>query len=366
MIMDYLRPQSFYDDQYDLHTIEECLEWYWGIRKKMEAHRKDLKDMTDEDFKKDTHKALSYMVNAIKIERFRHRAERIGEWMERDRKIQDTYDSAKAPEGVTCPECSSEMTLMHKDLFDVYDKHPYVLFMYECVRCHKRQSLYEDGRRWVHDPPKCPKCGSALSNTMKRKKDVLTTTYKCTSCSYINVDVDDFAKFRKEQEAREKRDTELLSQYRNEFCYSEKDGQEAVASMDGIIRVVKEWKEREKKEADPVFQKAMKLKKISIVEMEKLILDAVTPQKYIRFALGQPMMERFVEVQFTVQDTDSGRHEYDSRNQLRKLIIKALEGTNWRLMSDGIMGRLGVLSGRLKGLEQEDDLMEVIKDEKMS
>lgn len=328
----------------------------------MEAKRNDLKDMKDEEFKKETHKALSYMVNAIMIERFRHRAERISEWMERDRKIQNVYDSARAPEDVQCPECSSEMKLMHKDLFDVYDKHPYVLFMFECVSCQKRQSLYEDGRQWVHDPPKCPKCGSTLGNTMKRKKDLLTTTYKCTSCSYTNTEVDDFAKFQKERDAKEERDKQLLSEYRNEFCYREKDGQEAVQSMDGIARIVKEWKERDKKEADPIFQQAMKLKKISIVDMEKLIVEAITQQKYIRFTLSQPVMGRFIEVSFTVQDTDSSRHEYDSQKQLKKLIVKALEGTNWRLMSDGIMGRLGVLSGRLKGIEQEDDLMQSIKE----
>ena len=114
-----------------------------------------------------------------------------------------------------------------------------------------------------------------------------------------------------------------------------------------------------------MYQQAMKLKKISILEMEKLIFDVITPQKYIRFALSQPVMGRFVEVPFTAQDTDDKRQEYDSRNQLKKLIINALEGTNWRLMSDGITGRLGVLSGRLKGLEQESDLMGVIKDEKL-
>lgn len=75
---------------------------------------------------------------------------------------------------------------------------------------------------------------------------------------------------------------------------------------------------------------------------------------------------RFVEVSFTAQDTDSNRNDYDRKNHLKKLIIKALEGTNWKLMSDGILGRLGVLSGRVKGMEHEDDLMEVLKDEKVS
>lgn len=359
--MDYLHSQSFYADQYDLHTIEECLDWYWNIRKKMEAHRGELKDMTDEDFKKDTHKALSYMVNAIKIERFRHRADRIQEWMDRDKKIQDIYDNAQIPKGVRCAVCHSETNFMHKDLFDAYDPNPYVIFMFECVKCHKRQALYADGRPWHHEAPRCPKCGEPLESTIKHRKDVLTTIYSCTACTYTHKNVDDFGKSQKEREAKEKRDRELLTKYRNEFCYSEKDGQEAVQSADMLKAAIDELKKQEAKRADPVYQQAMKLKKLSIVEMEKLIVDAVTPQKYIRFTLGQPVMGRFVEVPFTVQDTDSGRNEYDSRNQLKKLIINVLDGTNWRLMSDGILGRLGVLSGRLKGLEQVDDLVESIK-----
>lgn len=359
--MDYLKNKQYYDDQYDLHTIEECLDWYWNIRKKMEAHCHELKDMTDEEFKKDTHKALSYVVNSIKIERFRSRAERIRELMDRDQKIQDVYDGAEPPEDIRCPHCHSDTKLMHKDLFDTYETHPYVIFMFECVMCHKRQALYTDGRPWVHEPMKCPKCRAPLVSSMKEKGRVLTTTYTCNACGYKETSVDDFAKEDAKWKAQKKRDAELLAKYRSEFCYTEEVGKSAVQSADMLKAAVDELKKQEEKRKDPVYQQAMKLKKISIVDMEKRIVDAVTPQKYIRFALGQPVMGRFVEVPFTAQDTDSSRHDYDSRNQLRKLIIKALEGTNWRLMSDGIMGRLGVLSGRLKGLEQENDLLESIK-----
>lgn len=361
--MDYLKDKQFYDDQYDLHTIEECLDWYWNIRKKMEARRSDLKDMSDEEFKKETHKALSYMVNAIKIERFRHRAERIGEWMERDRKAQDIYDNTEPPTGVRCAECGSKMKLSFREFSHVYEKDATILFMFDCTKKHKSQLLYPDGRQWQHEPPKCPKCGAALESTMKLKKDLMTTVYTCPSCAHTYTDTYDFAKTRKELKEKEKQGKALLAKYRSEFCYSEKDGQEAVQSADGIARIVKEMKEREKKEADPIFKKAMKLKKISIVEMEKLIVEAITPQKYIRFTLGQPVIGRFVEVPFTTQDTDSSRKEYDSQNGLKKLVIKTLEGTNWRLMSDGVRGRLGVLSGRLKGLEQEDDLISTIREE---
>jgi len=55
---------------------------------------------------------------------------------------------------------------------------------------------------------------------------------------------------------------------------------------------------------------------------------------------------------------------YDSRRQLRKIIRKSLEGVNWNLMSDGISYRLGILSGSLKGFENEEDLVTLVKSRK--
>jgi len=55
------------------------------------------------------------------------------------------------------------------------------------------------------------------------------------------------------------------------------------------------------------------------------------------------------------------RQEYDSKNNLKKLIKKILEKTNWRLMSEGIDYRLGYLSGKLKGYENEEDLIKIVR-----
>jgi len=68
--------------------------------------------------------------------------------------------------------------------------------------------------------------------------------------------------------------------------------------------------------------------------------------------LSKPEFEREVVVNFTAQDTDSSRKEYNSRKNLEKLIQKSLANTNWKLMSDGVTYRLGFLNGRLKGLEK--------------
>jgi hypothetical protein len=45
---------------------------------------------------------------------------------------------------------------------------------------------------------------------------------------------------------------------------------------------------------------------------------------------------------------------------LKKLIQKALEDTNWRLMSEGISYRLGYLKGRLRAYESEEDLKKLV------
>lgn len=64
---------------------------------------------------------------------------------------------------------------------------------------------------------------------------------------------------------------------------------------------------------------------------------------------------------FTAQDADSSRKENDSVHKLQRIIKRTLEGTNWRLMSEGAHYRLGYLSGKLKGYEHEEDLLQLVK-----
>jgi len=52
--------------------------------------------------------------------------------------------------------------------------------------------------------------------------------------------------------------------------------------------------------------------------------------------------------------------EYDSKKQLKKVIDKTLENTNWRLMSAGVRYRVGYLNGSLRCYETEDDLIKLM------
>ncbi|MGR3311106.1 MAG: hypothetical protein ACUZ77_10050, partial [Candidatus Brocadiales bacterium] len=307
------------------------------------------------------HKVASYTVNAIKGTRYKDKAEAIQKWVDKDRSTQEKYDNATPPEDIYCKDCHSLTKVISKDLLREYEEDSQVVFMFDCVKCKKRQALYEDGTEWVLEPDLCPKCSNALEHKSKYVKEVSTTTYACPKCSYKKKDVYDFKKSGKEHDKRETRERKLLAEYRDEFCYNEKDGEDFWRSMDGIKGIVDGWKEREKKEKNPDFQKAMKLNKLPVAELEKLLSKSLEKEKYIKFSLDKPEINKYVIVPFTVQEADSSRKEYDSTNKLQKLVRKTLEGTNWRLMSDGTYYRLGYVYGRLKGYEREEDLMEIVK-----
>jgi hypothetical protein len=53
----------------------------------------------------------------------------------------------------------------------------------------------------------------------------------------------------------------------------------------------------------------------------------------------------------------------ESNKRSEKLLKKAFVPTNWRLMSDGVTYRLGFLRGRLRGIESEEKLKELLESE---
>ena len=115
------------------------------------------------------------------------------------------------------------------------------------------------------------------------------------------------------------------------------------------------------KATDPDCQKVAKLKRMTVVELDKLVSETIEKEKYIKLMLEKPEIDRFVIVPFTVQDSDSSRKENASVCKLNRILRKTLEGTNWRLMSEGVQYRLGYLSGKLKGYEREEDLLDLAK-----
>lgn len=357
----YLKDESHYIDRYDLHTIETCLDYYWSLKNGFEKHRNDddFKKFTKEDFDKDVHKVVSYTVNAIKIERFRHKKETLQEWMDADRQKQDRLDNAVEPKGIFCPHCNSAMHSTMKTLEDYLNEPMRVLFFFECPNCKKRRGVYDDGTEHVSKPQLCPKCRKEVKVTLKRRGNILIWTTTCPSCGYKEVDKDDSDKRDAEWKKKEERDRLLLKEYRDDFCYSDEVGQQAIMQADQLKAFVNQMKEKEEHKEE--YDAVAKIKKITVIELEKLLNDTINPKGYIRLELSKPEFGKQLIVGFTAQDSNTARQEYDSRNGFRKLVQGALAGTNWRLVVDSVTYRLGYLQGRLKAYETEEDLLDLVK-----
>lgn len=359
--MQYLKDKQEYIDRYDLMTIEDCIKWYRNLKSNFSKHRKEkeFKKYTDEEFNEEVNKVLNRLMLAIKTQWFEGKEKTIDKWMDEDKQLQEKQDNTPSPEGIKCSICGKDMELATKDLHGAYDKNPQMWFMFECKKCNKRRAVNEDGSEWKYEKPKCPKCKSILKTENKYEGDITTFIEKCPKCGYKNVDVSDHKKWKQEQEIKEKRNKALLEKFREECCYSDEEGKKMV-ELSEILAFAHEVREFEaSKYDDPTFEKAININKIGVVEVEDLLIKVLEKEKYIKFSTEKPEIDRYVIVPFNFQDSDNIRSRKNNLSNLEKLIKNTLEETNWRLLSGSLMNRLGFISGRLKGYEQDEDLQEI-------
>lgn len=360
MSSNYLKEEQYYADLYDLSTIEKCL---WSLEYWRKQYREAKKDKNKSG--KDKLKAINYCYNMdlyfTKGERYKNRGERIKECLEADKKRQDFYDNTLPPSEIHCPTCGNKLHSDFKLIWDFTDQPQRMLFYFPCKKCHKKVAYYNTGEVHTSKPNLCPKCSHEITSHIKETKDGAIWTKRCTSCKFTEVEVDDFKQHKTEQAMKEAEDRKLLEKYRSEFCLSEEEGKkylEGIANMNALSELVDKYKERD--EHKDVYDKVAALKKLTIVELEKLLSTVLQVEQYIKLEISSPQLGQFVSVNFTVRDAKLGRNEYDSKNNLRKLINRTLLDTTWRLMSEGTSYRLGFLQGRLRAYEKEEDLVKLV------
>ena len=103
------------------------------------------------------------------------------------------------------------------------------------------------------------------------------------------------------------------------------------------------------------------VKKLNIAGLEKLLKTAIKKAGYTDLHITMPPPDRQIILNFSVRDTEEKRRSHDSEKTLEKLLGSVLEDKNWALMSDGVHDRLGILSGRIRGYETDEDLQELTK-----
>jgi hypothetical protein len=103
------------------------------------------------------------------------------------------------------------------------------------------------------------------------------------------------------------------------------------------------------------------IRKLPIFTVQEDIKNALAKEGLVNVQFAQPQQGRDLTIAFTVQESKIDRHEYDAKKICKQTIETILDDANWRLMSDGISYRLGLLSGRLRSVEREEDLIELVK-----
>lgn len=146
---------------------------------------------------------------------------------------------------------------------------------------------------------------------------------------------------------------------RERFCLSEEKGKSYLEGQENLRRTTEHMKMLDEKERNK--EALSKIEKLTASELEKFLALKLSRYRYVGLKFGIPEIGKDVFMPFTINDVDPQRDEMESRYRLKKLVNKILEGVNWRLMSDGVSCRVGILSGRLRAYERDEDLLKLIK-----
>lgn len=359
--MNYLKSKQTYIDRYDLATINECLKMLDTFTTAYVEGKKNgpNKGLTSAgEWAKASNWLSNQMLYQIIGERFRLKEETIGKWMSDDEREQNKYNNTPVPSGIVCPDCKQAMQVGIKEL-DFVDTPPRMIFLFKCTKCKKKFWIYEDGQIRKSEFPKCPQCAKEVSiSLVKEGKNKVIWKTSCSACGFTETTVDDFEKDRCDQEKREKKDKYLLDTYRKIYC-SDEAGKKAFHYIEGLPVAREVYEEQLRKYDSLAYQNVIGLKKLSIIELEKLLTNIFEKERYIHLVFGQPELGQHVIVGFTIQDADASNRPKTAIRDLQKIVKDTLEATNWRLITDSLSSRLGYVAGRLKGYEREEDFFEI-------
>lgn len=340
----YLKDEAHYGDLYDRQTVEEC--------RAMERRFAQASAGTpaNQHWQTLLVKAALYFLRG---ERYARKADTIMLWRESDRQRDRQLAQARPPREIRCVTCFSDMVCEGKDLHE-QDGGDQVLFFFICPKCDSRRAFYEDGTEYRRKKILCSQCQSEANVEYQHAGGEVSIITTCPECGKVEA----------ESLAAEKTVTqdEHYAADRERFCMSEEEWREydSYRISAGMFQREQEKRELHEKRQN-LYDEIAKLKKLTVVDLQNLLIPALERERFVRLDLGSPAIKRDVQMPFCVQDARSGRSDRDSVKDLERAIEEALDGTNWRLMSSGITYHLGILNGYLRGLETENDLLALVR-----
>lgn len=358
----YLKSRQHYLDQYDKHTVSQCRSWL-ATKLPEEQYEEEAKkkEGVSVDMVKSARAAADHWYIYMHTgERFLKKEETVKEWMQRDEECDRFLETTQAPDNIICGTCGRLMFVCSKHLNIGFEGKPNtVLFMYECPLEHiPRRAFYNTGEEFRRKPTLCSKCETPVTEVEKDTKKKFVTILTCPKCKHV-----ERQEIERVATLEEKKDPDYEKD-RARFCISDEEGQkflEFKLSMNSVHELLEKHKERESEKE--VYDAVAELKKLKIIELEELLRPVLEKAGYIKLQFKSPEITKDVVVPFVVYESRSDREDRVSTHDLEKLLRQTLRPTNWRLMTDGTSYRLGMLEGRLRGYDREEDLVQLVKQE---
>lgn len=358
----HLKSYPHYSDLYDKYTVEHCRNFI-----KMGEQLADTKHPSTGGKEDQVLNIMGKTITKVAIEfkkgdRYAKKEQTIREWMNRDEEYDKYYYNVKTPQDIQCITCGRLMFESSKFLdIDYRDDKARVLFFFDCPLGHiPRRAFFDNNEEWRTPPVNCSKCKSSVSPETTKDGRKITTTNTCNACGNIDTDVYELST------PKEEIPDPLFASDSELYCLSKEEGEKYIMgaqSLNSAVNSMKKYSEetQEKEDNKEFYEEASKLKKLTILELEELVLSKLENTHYVKFKLKDPVAGREFSVPFVVYDSNSKLTPRASEQELLKILRKTLEETTWRLMSEGVSYRLGILEGRLRAYEKEKELMELIR-----
>lgn len=351
----YRKTDQEYIDDYDRYTIK----WLKELEKESKVpiyYSKDLENIPESEKIPSWHwgdplskyNHFTFFFNSA-IKRAQDREESILTRKHADENKDRLIINTPVPRYIKCNKCSTEMfheTYLFKENDTV------LLFVFSCPNKHSpKKVLYPDGiREWIFKISSCDKCGGELNSITEENGHTLRFIDTCKGCGKTST-----------SEYTIEPDQPITEEDLKKYCTDWKGRRSFEQDLEAINDFMEGHKERESKKKENEDYGVDKIERINVPPLEKRLEKISEELGFIKFKFESTSTKGIVIVSFSAQDP-SVRKEKESITELTSAIKKVLLPTNWRLMSDGVDYRLGVLTGRLKAFEDDEGLLKIAKE----
>lgn len=154
-------------------------------------------------------------------------------------------------------------------------------------------------------------------------------------------------------------DPTITDEDRKKYCEIWKGKTTFEQDLEAVVEFANYYNEKLKKEKEEL--KVDNVEQVNFPKLEDRLSKLADELGYTKFKFDSHSTDRYLSVSFSLQDP-TDRNEKESCKVIADAIKQSLFTTNWRLFSEGIDYRLGLLSGRLRAYEGEEGLMKIARE----